>query len=56
MKRINVFLYDTHIKFLRTIPQTISETIRTSLDDFIEKHNSQNVSASQSKRKEASNG
>lgn len=55
MKRINIFLYDNQIEFINTLPQTISETIRTALDDYIEKHKNLNVSASESsksKRKE----
>lgn len=50
MHRINVFLHDYQIKFIKSLPQTITEIIRSAVDDFIEKQKGLNVSASQSKK------
>ncbi len=48
MQRINIYLTDEQLEFINSRSMTISEIMRRSLDDYIEKTKSFNVSASKS--------
>jgi len=55
MKRINLFLDETEIEYLKRLPGTLTEHIRRAIYEYLQKLSTQNVSASQS-RKEDKNG
>ena len=50
MKRINIFLSDYQIKFLKDLGR-LSEHVRYAIEDYIYKIQRERVSASKSKRK-----
>ena len=49
MKRINLYLSEEHLQFLKDYPGTISEHIREAIDDWIMKKKNINASISPTK-------
>lgn len=49
MIRINFFLTEKQLDFLKDLPGTVSENIRIAVNEYIQKLKGENVSASQSK-------
>lgn len=52
MKRINFFIDETMLMQLKSLPGTLTEHIRRAIYEYLLNLQSQNVSASESKRKE----
>ena len=48
MKRVNHYIDDSIYEEIKTYPETISETFRRALEDYVQKKRSIKVSASQS--------
>ena len=52
MERVDFLLDETQLKFLKKLPGTLSEHIRTAINNYIRKIQSEGMSASQSKGSE----
>ena len=52
MKRTDIYLTEAQFFFLTSLTGTLSEHVRRACDAYMEKVKAQNVSASQSSRKE----
>jgi len=52
MHRINLYIDDSMFKELKELPSTLSENVRQAIYEYLYKLNRDNVSSSESKRKE----
>lgn len=52
MIRVNFLLDESTFNFLKNLPGTISEHIRRAINEYIDKIKAQQISASQSERRE----
>ncbi len=50
MKRVDFYIEDRKIEFLKKLPGTLSEHLRRATDDYVEKKKNINVSSSSSKK------